>query len=121
MPGLMIGDWKRSTVSGPQRRTYRPLRQPPTLRPIPGWPPPDVPLQLGATYTCLFPSHHVSADAITVTNDLVIGGEAVRADELIAAARACVRTEALIDIEIPGGDGISTARHWARSCRCAGL
>jgi len=75
----------------------------------------------GATYTCLFPSDHVSADAITVTNDLVIGGEAVRADELIAAARACVRTEALIDIEIPGGDGISTARHRARSCRCAGL
>jgi hypothetical protein len=39
MPGLMSGDWKRSTVSGPQRlqpvrgqrRTYRPPRQPSTL------------------------------------------------------------------------------------------
>ncbi len=39
MPGLMSGDWKRSTVLGPQRlqqlrgqrRTYRPPRQPSTL------------------------------------------------------------------------------------------
>src|SRR5712692_8161864 len=39
MPGLMSGDWKRSTVSGPQRlqpvrgqrRTYRLPRQPSTL------------------------------------------------------------------------------------------
>jgi hypothetical protein len=39
MPGLMSGDWKRSTVLGPQRlqpmrgqrRTYRQPRQPPTL------------------------------------------------------------------------------------------
>src|SRR5215831_4530705 len=43
MHGLMSGDWKRSTVSGPQRlqptmrgqrRTYRPPRQPSTLPPI---------------------------------------------------------------------------------------
>jgi hypothetical protein len=41
MPGLMSGDWKRDTVSGPQRlqplrgqrRTYRLPRQPSTLTP----------------------------------------------------------------------------------------
>ena len=46
---------------------------------------------------------------LTMEDDLVVVGEAGRADELLAAARACRPDVALVDIEMPGGDGISAA------------
>ena len=46
---------------------------------------------------------------LTMEDDLLVVGEAGRADELLAAARACRPDVALVDIEMPGGDGISAA------------
>ena len=46
---------------------------------------------------------------LAMEDDLVVVGEAGRADELLAAARACRPDVALVDIEMPGGDGISAA------------
>jgi two-component system response regulator DesR len=46
---------------------------------------------------------------LSMEEDLQIVGEAARADELISAATACRPDVALVDIEMPGGDGISAA------------
>src|SRR5262249_51496305 len=46
---------------------------------------------------------------LTMEDDLVVVGEAGRADELMATARAGRPDVALVDIEMPGGDGISAA------------
>ena len=43
---------------------------------------------------------------LAMEDDLVVVGEAGRADELIATARTCRPDVALVDIEMPGGDGI---------------
>ncbi len=46
---------------------------------------------------------------LAMEDDLVVVGEAGRADELIATARVSRPDVALVDIEMPGGDGISAA------------
>lgn len=46
---------------------------------------------------------------LSMEEDLQVVGEAARADELISAAKACRPDVALVDIEMPGGDGISAA------------
>jgi two-component system, NarL family, response regulator DesR len=46
---------------------------------------------------------------VAMEDDLEVVGETGRADELVAAARACRPDVALVDIEMPGGDGISAA------------
>lgn len=46
---------------------------------------------------------------LAMEDDLQIVGEVGRADELIAAAMACHPDVALVDIEMPGGDGIAAA------------
>ena len=46
---------------------------------------------------------------LSMEEDLEVVGEAARADELVSAAKACRPDVALVDIEMPGGDGISAA------------
>jgi two-component system response regulator DesR len=46
---------------------------------------------------------------LAMEDDLLVVGEAGRADELVAAARTCRPDVALVDIEMPGGDGITAA------------
>jgi len=46
---------------------------------------------------------------LAMEDDIQVVGEVARADEVVAAALACRPDIALMDIEMPGGDGISAA------------
>lgn len=46
---------------------------------------------------------------LAMEDDIQVVGEAARADELLAVATASKPDVALVDIEMPGGDGISAA------------
>ena len=46
---------------------------------------------------------------LALEDDLEVVGEVGRADELITIAKSCRPDVALVDIEMPGGDGISAA------------
>jgi two-component system response regulator DesR len=61
---------------------------------------------------------------LDLEEDIEVVGEVGRGDEVVAAARACAPDVALLDIEMPGMDGIEAAGRLAAEvpgCRAVGL
>ena len=60
------------------------------------------------------------ASLLALEDDIEVVGEVERGDEVLAAARASEPDVALLDIEMPGRDGIAAAGELRASCRAYG-